>query len=574
MATAYRETTLLKVELYTIRDDDHKPILYLEADNKGEPLEVSLTNPGDKPITFKSFTVPTADNFHVQLRFRRNVIAPHVLRALQSPTGGVIEGWQYAAGTAADGSEDYISFVKPGETFVLDKGESERIQIPNFSAAAQGGARNTRIQVRYRTEPQDPGSVIRHMEVQSHLGLKNIPLIARFCGSNTILNDGKTSNELTLEVVCLNNTGSVRLDDASKFELIIDDAQLTSGSSLAAVSRSDWLQAQPVKSGIGFMTLTFLVKRPKDSVPGMAQASLTEITRNNPLRFDLSNWVTDLSPGTYNILLRYENIPGYWDGAWVLPVQFSPLVLRGDKIGIGTDEPEATLHVKGDTRIEGNLNVGGSANGAINVRHINGKSDQSTEPDVLQLNYDNGKNVEVGSAQTAANLIVHGRVTDRTGEVMPAGAIVAFGGSTAPPGWLMCNGQTFDGEKFFELYQALGNRNAVPDLQDRFILGRGTSTPEIGGNRSITLSEEQIPAHTHAVKDPGHSHLANKYFRESSTDVNDDSLPVYAREGEAKDQITDLVQANLTNITLEKTGGGQSIDIMPPYYVLTYIIKA
>ena len=41
----YRETSLLKIDLYTVRDDDHKPVLYIESDNKSEPLEVSLRNP-------------------------------------------------------------------------------------------------------------------------------------------------------------------------------------------------------------------------------------------------------------------------------------------------------------------------------------------------------------------------------------------------------------------------------------------------------------------------------------------------------------------------------------------------
>ncbi|NJN83904.1 MAG: LamG domain-containing protein, partial [Caldilineaceae bacterium] len=309
----YRETTLLKVALYTIRDDDHRPILYVEAENKGEPLEVSLTNPTDKPIAFKHFEQPTADDFHIQLRFRRNVIAPSVLRALTLPNGVAVTGWLHTAGTTVDGREDYISFVKQEAPFALDRGQSWRIQIPNFSAAAQGGARNTRIQVRYRTEPQDPGSVVRHMEVQSHLGLKTIPLIARFRDSNTILNNGTTSNELTIEVVYLNDTGSVRLDDASKFELIIDN-NLKSGGNLAGVSRVNWLEAQPPAVGVGHETIAFNVKRPEGGEAGDPSSALMEVTRDQPLTFELSNWVTDRPSGTYNILLRYENIPGYWEG--------------------------------------------------------------------------------------------------------------------------------------------------------------------------------------------------------------------------------------------------------------------
>jgi|GEM_PF-1260271 len=521
----YRETTLLKVELYTVRDDDHQPILYVEAANRGEPLEVSLTNPGDKPVAFKPFDAPTADDFHVQLRFRRNVIAPNVLRALQSDKSVVIEGWRHAAGTTADGREDFISFVKTEAPFALNKGEAWRIQIPNFSAAAQGGARNTRVQVRYRTEPQDPGSVVRHMEVQSHLGLKTIPLIARFRDSNTLLNNGLTSNELTLEVVYTSDTGSVRLDEASKFELIIDDelletienGKVKSVSSLQATSQPDWLEPQPVADGIGHKTIAIKVKARE----GAASASLLEVKRDHSLTFALSNWVTNKPSGTYNILLRYENIPGYWDGAWVLPVQFSPLLLRSDKIGIGTDDPSADLEIRRDAKGAlgpvlrlNNFGGGAGAGGAIEFNSYNvGKRTVTAadgavtevwhDPAFRIQSVDDGKGrddlafsskkeasgaselqervritaegrVGIGTPTPAAALDVKGdaqiggsvkatgRIQDATGFVMPVGAILPYGGRTKPDGWLLCEGIEIKREVYPDLYDVLKN----PDRPD------------------------------------------------------------------------------------------------------------
>lgn len=532
----YRETTLLKVELYTVRDDDQKPILYVEAANQGEPLEVSLTNPGDKPVAFKPFSAPTADDFHVQLRFRRNVIAPNVLRALQAPNGVSIDGWRHAAGTTPDGREDFISFVKNDASLTLGKGEAWRIQIPNFSAAAQGGARNTRIQVRYRTEPQDPGSVVRHMEVQSHLGLKTIPLIARFRDSNTLLNNGLTSNELTVEVVYTSDTGSVRLDAASKFELIVDD-ELTLGSGLEAASRVGWLEAEPAAAGVGHKTFAFKVKRPADGQTGVAPAPLMEVSRGQPLTFALSNWVTGKPSGTYNILLRYENIPGYWDGAWVLPVQFSPLLLRSDKIGIGTDDPSADLEIRRDVNGAlgpvlklNNFSGGAGAGGAIDFNSYNVGKRTVKAPDgtVTEVWHDPAFRIQsvddgnyrddlaflskkeasgaselqervritaegrvgIGTATPAAALDVKGdaqisgsvkaagRIKDATGFVMPVGAIIAYGGRKLPEGWLLCDGSPFDQLTYSELYQALGNINTVPDLRSRFIVGAGNESSQ------------------------------------------------------------------------------------------------
>ena len=367
-ATRYRETTLLKVDLYTVCDDDHKPILYIESDNKSEPLELAVTNPANKPMAFKPFTQPTEDDFHLQFRFRRNVIAPNFRVRLEK--GDLqVEGWRYLVGTAPDGRDDYLSFVKTnGVTdsgaFELAKGATELLRLPEFSTAARGGARNTRIEVRFRTEAQDPGSVIRHMEIQSHLGLKTIPLIACVAGSNTLLNDGQTPNELKIEILYARLDGAVRLGADTRFELAVD-RQLIKDGTLSAATTVEGLDA-PLdgESADGFKTFVFKVQ--KDDL---------EISRARSLTLDLSNWLIDSeweidspddgtkktvdSSGAYHILLRYENIPGYWDGAWVLPVQLGPLVMRNGQVGIGTDDPKAKLDVRGDAQFEGGVSAAG-----------------------------------------------------------------------------------------------------------------------------------------------------------------------------------------------------------------------
>lgn len=638
----YRETTLLKVDLYTVRDDDHKPILYVEGDNKGEPLEVSLTNPGDKPVAFKPFGAPTADDFHVQLRFRRNVIAPKVLRTLQAGQDVGIDGWQHAAGTTADGREDYISFVKSDASLTLGKGEAWRIQIPNFSAAAQGGARNTRVQVRYRTEPQDPGSVVRHMEVQSHLGLKTIPLIARLRDSNTLLNNGQTSNELTIEVVCLNDTGGVRLDADSKFELIVDEDLLsvktaegvaTSISSLAAVARPGWLQAQPVKPGMGHETVAFAVKQPEDGAAGSEPAPLMEVTRDNPLTFEVSNWVTNKLSGAYNILLRYENIPGYWDGAWVLPVQFSPLLLRSDKIGVGTDEPSADLEIRRD--VQGavgpvlklnNFGGGAGAGGAIDFNGYNvGKetikaadgtvSEKWHDPAFRIQSVDDGNyrsdlvfsgkkaasaaseleervritaegRVGIGTNDPKAELHVNGRVRDQSGFVMPVGAVLPYAGQTEPDGWLFCRGQVLNQRDYGDLFAVLGKTYGgdvdtfwLPNLSSRVPVGLNEGDSDFDhlnkrdGSPRHALNTDEMPLHGHTVTmDYGGEHAHSVTNTRKFHDGGDYYAPT--NRGPGYTEITlDTNGAHNHTVKVGDAGKGQSHNNLQPYIVLNYIIK-
>ena len=81
------------------------------------------------------------------------------------------------------------------------------------------------------------------------------------------------------------------------------------------------------------------------------------------------------------------------------------LFIKSDgKVGIGTTAPDMKLTVKG------NLNVGGTANGQIRVRHVNGKSHTSTNYDSLYLNYGTGKSVYVGHGGKKANLLVDGTI--------------------------------------------------------------------------------------------------------------------------------------------------------------------
>jgi hypothetical protein len=47
--------------------------------------------------------------------------------------------------------------------------------------------------------------------------------------------------------------------------------------------------------------------------------------------------------------VRYENIPGYWDGQFVVVIEKTPLLYRGDNVGIGITDPVAPLTISAST---------------------------------------------------------------------------------------------------------------------------------------------------------------------------------------------------------------------------------
>jgi microcystin-dependent protein len=64
-------------------------------------------------------------------------------------------------------------------------------------------------------------------------------------------------------------------------------------------------------------------------------------------------------------------------------------------------------------------------------------------------------------------------------ETIPPGTIVAFGGTTAPTGWLLCDGTQVSQTTYANLYAAIGcnfgcsgGNFHLPDLRGRFLRGR------------------------------------------------------------------------------------------------------
>lgn len=88
---------------------------------------------------------------------------------------------------------------------------------------------------------------------------------------------------------------------------------------------------------------------------------------------------------------------------------------------------------------------------------------------------------------------------------VPVGTVVSniFSPSDLPPGWLPCDGSTFDATQYPTLYQMLGHSNVVPDLRGYFLRGLDTSgkvDPDGAGRSALSVQQDQFASHTHAVK--------------------------------------------------------------------------
>lgn len=89
------------------------------------------------------------------------------------------------------------------------------------------------------------------------------------------------------------------------------------------------------------------------------------------------------------------------------------------------------------------------------------------------------------------------------------GEIRMFAGNFAPAGWMFCEGQLLPISENETLFQLIGTTYggdgestfALPDLRGRLPLhqGNGLILAETGGAEEITLTVNQIPAHSHPL---------------------------------------------------------------------------
>lgn len=89
------------------------------------------------------------------------------------------------------------------------------------------------------------------------------------------------------------------------------------------------------------------------------------------------------------------------------------------------------------------------------------------------------------------------------------GEIRMFAGNFAPAGWMFCEGQLLPISENETLFQLIGTTYggdgestfALPDLRGRIPMhqGNGFILAETGGAEEITLTVNQIPAHSHLL---------------------------------------------------------------------------
>jgi microcystin-dependent protein len=153
------------------------------------------------------------------------------------------------------------------------------------------------------------------------------------------------------------------------------------------------------------------------------------------------------------------------------------------------------------------------------------------------------------------------------------GEIRMFGGNFAPAGWALCDGTSLAIAQYSALFNLIGTTYGgdgqvsfnLPDLRSRVPMhqGGGHILGEMSGSEIVTLTNNQLPIHTHTL-------LADS----DNGTTSDPTDAIWATSRATKEYVRGRQAGKpMSGDALTSAGGGQPHENMPPFLSINFIIS-
>ncbi len=587
MQDSFVLTSLSQAEFYRdqpidffLYDEEGGANLYILNDNvPGKAHNLILVNEDEHDLRlFGNTGKPGPDNHHFEIRFRPGTVDDRFHNWI---TVGVGE-WRVQPhlwnGDAEipDGTVS-LFLVHHSDTELVLRGRSSRlIPLHGLKAGLGGGSRGAKAQLRYRRKGNtivtaaESGAVLHfrqeRLEVINQRGKREIPLHAAFSEGNRVLNNGAERNQLSLQITNRLRNSHIAFqgkNNESPTRLVLAFDTSEAAETWALFDEDNALAVLVDIQNVG--TFWHVEKEVQGATPQwiLSPASDVELDAGASFRINLQNIISAMPAGTANVYVQHENIPGYWDNAFTVPVEKTPLFIqekfdeKGNPerafVGIGknrldTADEAALLQVQGGVSADFvELNGELKTDQLIFQDFLEGRSGEKTN---ISIQADDGS-ITIGATddqytikKTDKALRIEGKSVETEGPVtaksfkvdnfeilvlqdpgsnkflqvkqdgisiggfIPRGGIIMWSGqvNNVPPGWKLCDGnagQPVDGLP-------------IPDLRSRFVVGAGPgvglsnyTSGDTGGEEMHKLSVNELPAHKHSANSGtsgGHKH--------------------------------------------------------------------
>lgn len=198
-----------------------------------------------------------------------------------------------------------------------------------------------------------------------------------------------------------------------------------------------------------------------------------------------------------------------------------------------------------------------------------------------------------GSQVNAATSITKAMLVAAVQEsIAPAGSILLYGGSSAPAGWLLCNGATLSTTTYGTLFAVVGytyggsgGNFLLPSMTNKFAFG---GTPGVGTG-STTITTANLPVHSHANSAvslaTSHSHTISPPASEYPSEIPSAPAIVDWNFGDSGNLVafkrhntfptsTDAESSHTHTINMTNASTGSGTAYYQPHVVFNYIIKS